>query len=334
MSRSRLIAFLFWFLGTSLILSSCLSEKSPTLTQPTAMMMKENSPSTFRIIGYAPDWDSVVDEIQFDKLTHINYAFLLPKSDGTFEDLDHPEKLKEIVSEAHNHGVAVLISIGGWGYDEQFEALTADSQRRATFVQEALSFASNYGLDGLDIDWEYPDPGESAQNYLDLMKELRAALPLSKLLTSAVVSEGSLAEGVPAEVFPVVDFLNIMVYDASETDHSPYRLAEESLDYWLARGLPPEKAFLGVPFYGRPDGVAYRDLVQADPTAAERDESDYLGIKIYYNGIPTMQRKTELALKRASGVMIWELAFDTTDETSLLRAIYRTVAKSASPANP
>ena len=288
-------------------------------------MTQDISSSAFRIIGYAPEWDTVVKEIQFDKLTHINYAFLLPRSDGFFEDLEHPEKLKEIVSEGHSHGVKILISIGGWGYDEQFEALASDADKRGTFVQEANRFANEYDLDGVDIDWEYPDPGESSQNYLTLMRELRASLPVGKLLTSAVVSKGSLAEGIPAQVFPVVDFLNIMVYDNSQTDHSPYWLAEEALDYWQARGLPIEKTVLGVPFYGRPDGVAYRNLVQADPSAAERDISDYSGKDVFYNGIPTMQRKTELALKRASGIMIWELAHDTQDATSLLGAIFETV---------
>jgi chitinase len=285
-------------------------------------MIPENLPSSFRIIGYAPEWDTVVQEIQFDKLTHINYAFLLPKPDGSFEDLEHPEKLKDLVTEAHKHGVMVLISIGGWGYDEQFETLAADPDSRAAFVLKAGQFVQDYALDGIDIDWEYPDDGESSQNYLKLMQALRSTLPDGKLLTSAVVSQGSLAEGIPAEVFPVVDFLNIMVYDESETDHSPYWSAEEALDYWQRRGLPPEKTVLGVPFYGRPGGIAYRKLVQADPTAADRDVSEYEGEKIYYNGMETMQRKTELAMQRTSGIMIWELAHDTHDETSLLKSIF------------
>jgi len=291
-------------------------------------MTPENSPSSFRIIGYAPEWDTVVQEIQFDKLTHINYAFLLPKPDGSFEDLEHPDKLKDLVTEAHKHDVRVLISIGGWGYDEQFETLASDPSYRAVFVQEAMRFAAQYNLDGIDIDWEYPDAGESSQNFLELMKALRTALPEGMLLTSAVVSRGPNAEGIPAEVFPVVDFLNIMVYDDSQTDHSPYWLAEESLDYWQGRGLPPEKTVLGVPFYGRPEGIAYRRLVQTDPTAADRDVSEYEGKKIYYNGMATMQRKTELAMQRVSGIMIWELAHDTLDSTSLLGVISRTVGLS------
>jgi GH18 family chitinase len=310
-----------------ILLSGCSQGGTPLGLELEPTMVPEKT-SSFRIIGYAPAWDTVVQEVQFDKLTHINYAFLLPKPDGSFKNLEHPQKLKDLVTEAHKHGVKVLISIGGWGYDEQFETLAADPNYRAVFVQEALRFATLYNLDGIDIDWEYPDAGESAQNFLDLMKALRTALPEGMLLTSAVVSRGSNAEGIPAEVFPEVDFLNIMVYDESQTDHSPYWLAEESLNYWLSRGLPPEKTVLGVPFYGRPEGIPYRKLVQADPTAAERDASEYEGEMIYYNGMETMQRKTELAMQRASGIMIWELAHDTADATSLLGVISRTVESS------
>jgi hypothetical protein len=41
----------------------------------------------------------------------------------------------------------------------------------------------------------------------------------------------------------------------------------------------------------------------------------------FYNGVPTMQKKTQLAKRFASGIMIWTIAADTLDETSLLNAI-------------
>jgi GH18 family chitinase len=55
-----------------------LAEKEPT-------MALENSSSAFRIIGYAPEWDTLVQEIQFDKLTHINYAFAKARQDFGLE---------------------------------------------------------------------------------------------------------------------------------------------------------------------------------------------------------------------------------------------------------
>jgi chitinase len=328
------LTLFFTSLSLCLILVSCLSARQAPTPQPTATILPTATPvpKTFRIVGYTPDWDTVVEEVQFDKLTHINYAFLLPNSDGTFKEVANPQKLRDIVTQAHVQGVQVLISVGGWGYDEQFETLAADPSRRRAFVDGLCRYVNDYALDGGDIDWEYPDPGDSSQNFLALMQELHSALPQGKLLTSAVVASGSLAEGIPSEVFGIVNFLNIMAYDGSETDHSPYGYAEQALDYWLGLGLPPEKAVLGVPFYSRPGEMPYRMLVQADPTAAYLDEFNYAGSTEYYNGIDTIQRKTQLAMQRGSGIMIWELAQDSSDTNSLLNAIYQTAHGSPLPA--
>jgi GH18 family chitinase len=40
-----------------------------------------------------------------------------------------------------------------------------------------------------------------------------------------------------------------------------------------------------------------------------------------YNGIPTIQTKTEYAMQHGAGVMIWEISQDTSDSLSLLQAI-------------
>ena len=44
---------------------------------------------------------------------------------------------------------------------------------------------------------------------------------------------------------------------------------------------------------------------------------------IYFNGMDTVQRKTCYAIsENIGGVMVWELAHDTLDETSLLQRIF------------
>ncbi len=277
----------------------------------------------FRIIGYVTD-DVIPELVPYAQLTHINYAFVVPNADGTFHDVNNPWKLKSIVEKAHAQGVKVLVSVGGWGWDDQFEALAADPALRATFVSGLAAYAEEYNLDGLDIDWEYPDPGVSDQHFLALMQELRTALPAGKLLTAAVLAQGPTVEGILPETFPLMDFVNIMAYDASDSDHSSYAFAESAMNAWLERGLPPEKTVLGVPFYARPNWVPYRKLVEADPNAANLDMIDYFSQNVYYNGLATMEQKTRLAMAKGSGIMIWTLGFDTTDDTSLLTIIYKT----------
>ena len=56
----------------------------------------------------------------------------------------------------------------------------------------------------------------------------------------------------------------------------------------------------------------------ADPNAPNADISD----GYHYNGLATIRQKTDLAITRAGGIMMWELSQDTFDPaTSLLFAI-------------
>jgi len=48
------------------------------------------------------------------------------------------------------------------------------------------------------------------------------------------------------------------------------------------------------------------------------------GMILYYNGMPTIERKTTLAMTKASGVMIWQVLGDAQGKKSLLKRIYKT----------
>lgn len=321
-------------LGLAGVVSACISvpvgpanssEPTTELTAPEASPSPTAAERAFRIVGYSTN-PLVVTTAQLDRLTHVNYAFVVPNADGTFVDVAKGRGLDRMVAAAHERGVQVLVSVAGANADSQMEALAADPAARATLVAGLVEFVEAYELDGVDMDWEFPDAGESADRFVELMHELRAALePRDKLLTAAVAALGAPhADAFPDEVFEDVDFLNLMVYDGPGPNHSPFGFAEASLDYWLGRGLPPEKAVLGVPFYSRPIVRSYRELVADDPGAALSDQIDVSGMAVYYNGLPTIHHKTELALERAGGIMIWTLGDDTLDQTSLLAAIYET----------
>jgi len=279
-----------------------------------------------KVVGYTPSWAGSANDIQYDKLTHVNYAFLLPKADGGLEPLQNEAKLISMVNLAHAAGTKALIAVGGWdigdggGNDSRFTTLAANPATRTTFINNLISFVNQYNLDGVDMDWEYPDPVNNGGNpdFTALMTELGDALHANgKELTAAVTAQGYYGAGVDAEVFNVVDHLNIMAYDGGNgAAHSPYSYAESALNYWLGRGLPASKAILGVPFYARPSWKGFNTLLAegADPMA------DIFGSD-YYNGIPTIQAKTDLALQSGGGVMIWELSQDVAGQYSLLTTI-------------
>ncbi|MFE2616152.1 glycosyl hydrolase family 18 protein [Micromonospora chalcea] len=290
-------------------------------------------PNSFKSVGYMPSWSGNVNSIQYGKLTHINYAFVLPHGDGSLRSVENPSKLSSLVSLGHANNVKVSIAVGGWndGDDSAFESLAANSGTRTAFVNNLIAFVSQYNLDGVDMDWEYPDPGASANNYTLLMQQLGSALhSRGKLLTAAVVSEGYYVDGVPTAVFGSVDWLNIMAYDGG-SPHANYDWSIASVNRWKSRGLPAAKAVLGVPFYSRPGYYTYSALVGMDPANANRDCTTVGGAQQCYNGVPTVKRKTQWATANAGGMMNWELSQDTTGSTSLVSAIYDTVTGGGTP---
>jgi hypothetical protein len=292
-------------------------------------------PNGFKSVGYLPSWAGSATAVQYAKLTHINYSFALPNANGTLQPIDNTAKLQQVVSLGHQNNVKVSLAIGGWndGDDSAFESLAANAGTRATFVTSVLNTVRQYGLDGIDIDWEYPDPGAGATNFTALMQQLGTALHNEgKLLTAAVVSDGGTANGVQPAVFAAVDWLNIMAYDGG-SPHAGFDWSINAANFWKNRGLPKAKTVLGVPFYSRPGYYTYAQLVAMDPANANRDCVTVGGAQQCYNGLPTIRRKTQWALANAGGIMNWELSQDATGTNSLVSAIYE-VATGGGGGNP
>ena len=209
--------------------------------------------SQFKVVGFETSWDGTVGSIQFNKLTHVIYAFLVPNSDGSLQAIDNPSKLQSLVSSAHAKGVKVLISCqapaGTWG------ALAFNSGDVSAFISNVENFVSQYGLDGVDIDWEFPSPAPSASatDYANLLAQLSSALhSRGLLLTADVASWGSEADGVLSSVFGSVDWLNLMDYDNSNgVGQSTLASVTTTLNYWEGKGLSASKAVMGVPYATR-----------------------------------------------------------------------------------
>jgi len=295
-------------------------------------------PDDFMVIGYLPGRSVDTTAIPFQRLTHINFSFAIPaKNGGGLDALRNWDKLIGLVKKAHQNNVKVFISIGGWsigdapGDDSRFHRMAASQEERNYFITNVMELVRRYNLDGVDMDWEYPDiENRSAEDNVLLMKQLGDSLhAINKKLTAAVVHYGNQGDGTKKEIFGIVDWLNLMTYDddkGQSIPHSPYSLVEKSFNYWVKqRGLPPQKAVVGLPFYGKPRGklTHYKDLVNAgaDPNGDTYDS-------VYYNGINTIKKKTQFAQKeKMAGVMIWEISQDTNDNRSLLKAINEVIGK-------
>lgn len=316
------------FMAAALIasLAACADDTPTSVTPRAAVPRMSMNATSARVVGYFPTWSGSVSGIQFSKLTHVLYAFALPTSSGglTGIAMDNDARLDSLVAQAHTAGVKVLISVGGWSStnDATFAQMSGNAATRNTFVSNVATFVSNYGLDGVDIDWEYPDNSTESASFTALMSQLDTAMHNhSKLLTAAVAADRSLGDGIESQVFNYVDFMTIMAYSSDTPPHSPFWFAVAGLDYWEGRGLAQGKRVLGIPFYGKNSSgtdMPYRTIVQNDATAPTKDLSN----GYYYNGINTIKQKTTLSLQRGGGVGIWELSNDTSASTiSLLSAV-------------
>jgi chitinase len=310
---------------------SAADAAAPGSTAPAATAAKPSSPTAaarFPVIGYFPSWTGIEPSlVQWQKLTHVFYSFINPTAAGGLTEVNS-KLLGELVVQGRKHGVKVGVAIGGWnnGNTTDWESMAKRPKTRQKFVKNVVEFCDLHRLDAVDIDWEYPNAA-SSDDYAVMMKELGVALrKTGRLLSTAVVGKNEeFIAYIKPEVFASLDYLNIMAYDfnwgKAGQSHSSFGATDTALNLWLARGCPKEKVVLGVPFYGRNPEILYRELVLKDKQAHTKDTSG----GFFYNGIPTIKKKTELALQKAGGVMIWEVTQDTYDSTSLLSAIHSTI---------
>ncbi len=287
---------------------------------------------SFKVIGYLPYYRfSWLNDIEFERLTHVNIAFANPDANGNLSV--EGTNITPAVTISHQHGCKVFISLAG-GYltpthEANWNNLCLPANRPA-FIQKIVQYVQANNLDGVDIDleWQYVETW-----YSPFVLELKAALePLGIPLTAALPGNYRYPQ-ITASALAAYDWINMMIYDlrgpwdpSNPGQHSPYDWAEDCVDYWQNQGVSAQKLTLGVPFYGYDFGVDpvesfnYRGIVAQDPANAFLDNT---GQK-WWNGIPTIKAKTELALNEVAGIMIWEIgqdAFGSNIEYSLLRAI-------------
>jgi chitinase len=124
---------------------------------------------TFKVIAYCTP-SAVIDSIPFQYLTHINYAFAIPaKSGDSLEPILNVDYVKELIEKSHKQNVKVFLSIGGWGIgdgggeDGRFHRMAETENGQNQFINSSLNMIEKLGFDGIDLDWEYPDPPKILQ---------------------------------------------------------------------------------------------------------------------------------------------------------------------------
>jgi chitinase len=324
---------------------------SSSVSYFSAIEIKSPAPFGFYIVGYFPSYRAIADvpDIKFRMTNVVNYAFFSVNSSGVLT-VPSSTHASQLIAKARANGARVMVSIN----DEaagNFKNMAATPTGRLNFIKDLMNKIRQFGFDGADIDWEYPSTSDGSDvTYTALMKELSDSLHRDgKYYLTAAITPGKYAGGardaIRAEIFPYVDYFNLMAYDDFNTTvayrhHSDYSLATTALNYWIStRGMPRSKAVLGIPAYGRPSGITqsgtvltYRDILSRG--GSPQSDSAFVtttafpnGFTIYYNGQRTVKLKTMLAKQQANGVMMWEKWQDAMDNNSLLKAVNDTLAR-------
>ena len=213
--------------------------------------------------------------------THINIGHVrfVDKDNGVGIEIDAktvPLVQKFVAYKAQYPELKVKLQMGGWGKNaDGWSQMARDPQKRKAFVDECVAICGQYGIDGFDIDWEYPTyaakdgdhvNGASPadwENFVTLFKELREAMP-DKILSYAASDSGKYTDNYG--VLPYIDYINVMTYDEG---NPPYhnaplyrssitgsRCASEAIDdiFHGQQGIPYQMMNFGLAFYGHGDG--------------------------------------------------------------------------------
>ncbi len=287
-----------------------------------------------KIVGYLQYGRGyMLEDIQFDKLTHLCIAFANPDDKGQLRT--GGVDITPIVKKAKAFDVKVLISVAGGALTPEWASAWQtylQPWNRAYFITQIMGYVRRHRLDGVDVDLEWKHVGP---HYSPFVLELARALHAEGKLLTAALPGKTRYKHISDAALAAFDFINIMAYDLTgpwaperSGPHSPYAFAESSLDFWKGEGVPQERLVLGLPFYGwdfsnrkRVRSINFGVLVDRNPAFAHLDRVG----QIYFNGIITITAKTELALQQAGGVMLWELGRDAFNEYSLLEAVSQTM---------
>ena len=222
-----------------------------------------------------------IEGIDYKLYTHLAHAFVTVDADGTLKtETNVPSR--QLTAEAHQHGVQVLVSLGGWGFDKQFAAIASDPKAEQRFVASVLKMVDDFDYDGIDFDWEYPDTAAEIIGFERQTRAFRAGVDAigkrkqraMRITMAASSNAGTLSWLKTDFLVETMDWINVMTYDYSGewvdyaghqsplfgSSRQPGKTKQSTvatLEHLLNdRQIPPDRLALGIPLYGRGFSVA------------------------------------------------------------------------------
>lgn len=187
------------------------------------------------------------------------------------QDLHGNFKQLALLKKKYRH-VKVSLSVGGYSWSSNFSTIASNAESRATFTKTAIEHLENLGLDGIDIDWEFPKDATDAENYVFLLEELRVAMDEYQSKYDPTDDPFILSVAMPCgpenynvlklrEMSEFVDIFYLMAYDFAgdwdkKTGHQSNLFGgplnvDQAVTAFEKAGVPSKKIVMGLPMYGR-----------------------------------------------------------------------------------
>ena len=208
------------------------------------------------------------------RLTHVNIAFGKVGANGLMDDRELNNIDYVRVLRAWNPALKFVLSVGGWGAGG-FSNMAMTEKGRRDFAASCAEYAKKNGLDGIDIDWEYPcsdsagidaDPRDR-ENFTLLLQALRDALGKDKIVSIAAGAGDYFVRDTQMDrVAEICDYVQLMTYDmrsgfCRQAGHHTAlyptpgddsgRNTLDVVNMFHEAGVPLEKIVIGAAFYSR-----------------------------------------------------------------------------------
>ncbi|KAF1942210.1 hypothetical protein EJ02DRAFT_346150 [Clathrospora elynae] len=231
-----------------------------------------------RTIGYYESWSATrkcqsvqPEDLNLNGYTHVNFAFAF-FDPATFQIAPMDGNSGKLYSrftglKSTNRGLQTWISVGGWSFTDPgptrsaFSDMSSNSGNRQKFIRGLISFMDNYGFDGVDLDWEYPQANDRGgvtadkDNYVALVKEMRQAFGSKYGISMTLPTSYWYLQHFDLKgIQDSVDWFNLMSYDSLGPYIAPHTNVTEidlGLDLLWRAGVTPGKVVIGFGWYGR-----------------------------------------------------------------------------------
>ncbi|GHV11171.1 hypothetical protein AGMMS49938_01380 [Fibrobacterales bacterium] len=297
-----------------------------------------------RVAGYFPHWAQYSGfapaEVRYNFLTEVRYGYLTPSgSELLFTDESDKGNFLELVKNAKAAKVKIVVAVGGVGAESSMQDAYSNA---GDFVKAAVAFKKEFGIDGFELDGGAVSAGDISK-LVNLANELVSAGLAAGI---AVPGDEGLASSFNGLNVSKLDAISLWFADqanAGDSEVKPNSNTAENekvLATFASTGIPKNKLFPIVPFYGRTfyhakglgsahegagsgnDGVLqYKDIMDKfkgkeysvsfdDKTESEVAVSD--NETIVFNGIPSAKALSEVVKKNGyGGVAAFDLSGDS-----------------------